>query len=214
MTPSRHQVGRQEILGREEIVGSVLSKTVGAVKKVAGLPLDAAAWALRRTPVPSKQFFIGREEILGEFVGDEARALAEDTRGERAAARRSGSCGYNSHWAHVRGEAKNGLPELSAADLAKVQALANSGNKKARKLLARLGKLAKTTSSGEEPKSSGQQQASAILKSAAAGRSISRTDLKKAIWLYAGAQSTEKERTAVGSRMLAYLNKHQVKLAA
>ncbi len=210
MNNTRHQVGRQEILGREEIVGSVLSKSVDAVKKVAGLPLDVAAWALRRTPVPSKQFFIGREEILGEFVGDEARALAEDTRGERAAARRSASCGYNSHWAHVRGDA----PELSPADLATVQSLANKGNKKAKMLLARLGKLAKTTSSGEAPKDNGRQQARQILKSAATGRSISRADLKRAIWLYAGQQSTETERTMVGSKMLAYLNKHQVRLAA
>jgi hypothetical protein len=210
-----HYVGRQEILGREEIMGSALSKTVGAIKKVAGLPLDAAAWALRRTPVPSKSMFIGRDEIMGAFVGDEARALAEDTRGERAAARRSGTCGYNSHWNYIKGE----LPELSPADLATVQALAQKGNKKARRLLAKMGKLAKQEipndkSAGEDVTSAERQQARQILKSASAGKSISRADLKKAIWLYAGKQSTEKERTLVGSKMLQFLNQRQVKLAS
>jgi hypothetical protein len=58
----------------------------------------------------------------------------------------------------------------------------------------------------------GQSAARKILSAAAAARQISRADLKKAIWLYAGKQSTEKERTAVGSKMISYLNERRVSL--
>jgi hypothetical protein len=93
--------------GRDEILGSALSKTVGAVKKIAGLPLDAAAWALRRTPVPSKSWFVGHQEILGSsFVGDDERAYAADggMADKMALQRRITSSGSNRHLAFVRGD--------------------------------------------------------------------------------------------------------------
>jgi hypothetical protein len=72
-------LGREEILGLEEILGSnvvasAASKAVNATKKIAGLPLDAVAWALKRTPTPSKSWFIGREEILGHETREQRRA--------------------------------------------------------------------------------------------------------------------------------------------
>jgi hypothetical protein len=62
------------------------------------------------------------------------------------------------------------------------------------------------------PEIQGRQAARQILDRAANTKAISRTDLKKAIQLYAGQQATETERVAVGSKMLDFLNKRQVKL--
>lgn len=58
----------------------------------------------------------------------------------------------------------------------------------------------------------GRQAARAILDSAANSKSISRADLKKAIRLYAGQQSTPSEQAAVGSKVLDFISKKQVKL--
>jgi hypothetical protein len=161
---------------------------------------------------------LGREEILGDesgaFVGDDDRILArEGSRSDGAAmSRRIASCGYNSHWNYIRGA----LPELSAADLAKVQKLAQGGNKKAQKVLARLGKLSQSAVAGDagpSPDSSdGRQQAKQILSAASSVKSISRGALRRAIWLYAGKSSTEADRTAVGKKMIGLLNERQVRL--
>jgi hypothetical protein len=62
------------------------------------------------------------------------------------------------------------------------------------------------------PEIQGRQAARTILDNAAQTKSISRTDLKKAIQLYAGQQATKAERAAVGSKMLDFINKKQVKL--
>jgi hypothetical protein len=58
----------------------------------------------------------------------------------------------------------------------------------------------------------GRREARKILDDASQAKSISRADLKRAIWLHAGAQSTEAERAAVGSKMLDFLRKQQIKL--
>lgn len=66
--------------------------------------------------------------------------------------------------------------------------------------------------SGDLADTQNRQAAKAILQGAAGSKKIARADLKKAIWLYAGKQSTVEERTAVGSKMLTYLNKNKVQL--
>ncbi len=162
--------GLDEILGRDEIVGSLLSKTVGAVKKVAGLPLDAAAWALRRTPSVARSMFVGHDEILGgAFVGDDERAYAEDggMADKMALQRRITSSGYNGHLAYVR---------------------------------------------GEDMDQQGRQSAKKILQQSVNAKSIKKSDLKRAIELYAGASATTREKTEVGSKMLDFLTKKQIKI--
>jgi hypothetical protein len=57
-----------------------------------------------------------------------------------------------------------------------------------------------------------RHKAREILDKAANEKVISRADLKQAIRLYAGEQSTPNERAAVGSKMLAFIAKKQVKL--
>ena len=162
--------GLDEILGSDEIVGSLLSKTVGAVKKVAGLPLDVAAWALRRTPSVARSMFVGHDEILGgAFIGDDERAYAEDggMADKMALQRRITSSGYNGHLAYVR---------------------------------------------GEDMDQQGRQSAKKILQQSVDAKSIKKSDLKRAIELYAGASATTREKTAVGSKMLDFLTKKQIKI--
>lgn len=188
-------VGRQEILGKDEILGRALDSKLDHVKT-------------------RSEFVLGDDvltEIVssGAFVGDDERQMArEGGASERASLRRrkDASCGYNSHWSHIRGDA-------TSTDLEKIKKLADGGNKKAKRILAKLEKLAKTNVSGEDTSQSDRQEARRILDAAASAKTISRDGLKRAIWLYAGRQSTEKERTDVGSKMLAFLNKHQVKLS-
>lgn len=149
---------------------------------------------------------------LGDFVGDEARTLAEDSKSSREADKRIASCGYNSHWNFIRGDG----PGITAADIAKVQKLAEGGNKKAKRLLARISKLSKSDAAGDAgPKpdaASERRQAKQILTAASESKAISRDALRRAIWLYAGAASTEAERTSVGRKMLALLNDNKVRL--
>jgi hypothetical protein len=188
-------VGRQEILGKDEILGRSLDSKLNR----------------RKT---SSEFVLGDDvltEIVssGAFVGDDEKQMArEGGASERASLlrRKDASCGYNSHWAHVRGDA-------TATDLDKIKKLAEGGNRKAKKILARIEKLAKSETSGDDSSQAERQEARKILDAAVAAKSISRDDLKKAVWLYAGKQSTEKERAAVGSKMIAFLNKRQVTLA-
>jgi len=220
--PNQEIVGREEIVGLEEILGAGLKDIAVAplkvVKKAATLPLDIAEWALRRAPVPSESWFIGREEICGSdseaFVGEDDQILAREGGQSEASslARRVASCGYNSHWAYIRG---NGTG-ITAADLDTVKKLADGGNKNAKKLLARLSKLAKTKVSGDAgPKpdlSSERRQAKQILSAAQTAKSISRSALRRAIWLYAGTSSSEADRMEVGKKMLSLLSERQIRL--
>jgi hypothetical protein len=64
------------------------------------------------------------------------------------------------------------------------------------------------------PELQGRRDARKILDEASQAKSISRADLRRAIWLHAGKQSTEAERAAVGGKMLDFLNKRQVKLSS
>jgi len=64
------------------------------------------------------------------------------------------------------------------------------------------------------PELQGRREARKILDDAAQAKSIARADLKRAIWLHAGKQSTEAERATVGGKMLEFLNKKQVKLSS
>ena len=66
--------------------------------------------------------------------------------------------------------------------------------------------------SGDDADSSNRQKAKKILQAAADAKTIKRADLRQAIFLYAGADSTVKERTAVGSKMIEFCNKKKIKL--
>jgi len=59
----------------------------------------------------------------------------------------------------------------------------------------------------------GRQAARQILDAAAGSKTISKDDLKRAISLYAGAQATKEEKVAVGSKVLDFLKKKQIKLS-
>lgn len=194
-------VGRQEIMGKDEILGRSLDSKLNR----------------RKT---TSEFVLGDDvltEIVssGAFVGDDERQMArEGGASERASLlrRKDASCGYNSHWTHIRGD-------VTTTDLDKIKKLATGGNKKAKKILARIEKLAKSDTSGtagssDNTEQSAKHEARKIIDAAVAAKSISRVDLKRAIWLYAGKQSTEKERAEVGSKMLTLLNKRQVQLAS
>ena len=63
------------------------------------------------------------------------------------------------------------------------------------------------------PDIQGRQAARQILDAAAGSKTISKDDLKKAISLYAGAQATKEEKVAVGSKVLDFLKKKQIKLS-
>jgi len=156
--------------------------------------------------------FVGRDEILGSFVGDEERELARDgSRADRAALRRVSSSGYNGHWKFSRASGD----DPTAALVAELKTRAAAGDLRALKALEkiRLKTASKTKVSGDATGSQVDRQAAKqILQGAAGSKKIARTDLKKAIWLYAGRQSTVEERTAVGSKMIAYLNKNKVQL--
>lgn len=59
----------------------------------------------------------------------------------------------------------------------------------------------------------GRRAARQILDAAAGSKTISKDDLKRAISLYAGAQATKEEKVAVGSKVLDFLKKKQIKLS-
>jgi hypothetical protein len=117
---------RQEILGRDEILGRFptpgrthsskaqsFARSPGyrdLVRRAAGGDQGA-----RRT-LREHDISLGREEIMGAFVGEEERELAREGGAcERTAlARRTSgtSSGYNSAWAHVRGVESKDVWEL------------------------------------------------------------------------------------------------------
>ena len=105
-------MGRDEILGSDDQLGSVASSALRTTSKVAKklvtLPIDLTERVFSATTRPLAHAFIGREEILGTFVGDdEVCAAREGSRSDRQALRRrlpASTSGYNSHWTHVRGD--------------------------------------------------------------------------------------------------------------
>jgi hypothetical protein len=164
---------------------------------------------------------LGRQEILGSFVGDEERELARDgSRADRAALRRASSSGYNSHWKYSR------TAGAEAELLEELQTRAAAGDLRAQRALAKIKqrvsenptvkgecRLQTAKSSGDASSSQVDRQAAKqVLQAAAGSKKITRADLRRAIWLYAGKQSTVEERTAIGSKMIAYLNNNKVQL--
>lgn len=64
---------------------------------------------------------------------------------------------------------------------------------------------------GDAPLTS-EQAARKMLEDAADAKSISRTNLKKAILMFAGQNATDKEKAAVGSKVLSFLSKKNVQI--
>jgi len=91
-------------------------------------------------------------------------------------------------------------------------ALAREGGACERSALRR--RLSSSSGEGESPENqSGREQARKILDAAAAAKKIARSDLKRAVALYAGPQATDKERAAVTSKVMEFLSKRQIALA-
>lgn len=65
---------------------------------------------------------------------------------------------------------------------------------------------------GSDDNLTNEQAARRMLEDAADSKLISRGNLKKAIFLFAGQNATDKERVAVGSKVLAFLNKKNVQI--
>ncbi len=111
-------VGRQEILGREEILGEfvgreeILGDDAGR-EEILGAYLDAHLDPVR---APGASYLLGREEILGGSVdADEQTIAGEEGLAERAALRRrSSSCGYNGKWTNIRAKDTDLGAELPA----------------------------------------------------------------------------------------------------
>ena len=135
---TQQNVRRQEIMGKDEILGSFV-----------GRALDA-----KLNPIKNgSQFVLGNDDLTeiitsGAFVGEEEKMLArEGGSAEKAALRRrtAASCGFNGKWAHIRGE------EATPSDLETIKKLADGGNKKAKRLLSKLAKFAaKSKVSGDD----------------------------------------------------------------
>lgn len=172
----------------------------------------------------------GSEFMMGTFVGDDELELArEGGQSEKDALRRRIGIKPGSKLAqliqeHVRSSetraiaADKKLPIEKKIDTSllgdscpELEIRAAAGDVTAQQKLA----LQKATGQcGEESSDrSNKKIAHKILKDSAASKSISRDSLKKAIWLYAGTPSTEIERTAIGKKMIAYLNNQQVILS-
>jgi hypothetical protein len=68
---------------------------------------------------------------------------------------------------------------------------------------------------GSAENQAGREQARKILDAAAAAdpRKIARADLRRAVSLYAGPQATDREKAAVASKVLEFLNKRQIAIA-
>lgn len=94
---------------------------------------------LRRSPSSSS----GREEIMGAFVGEEELALGMEGQSERAALARRTSSGYNSAWAHIRGEER----QIAREALEELRERAKAGDERARRALE---KLSKTRVDGDD----------------------------------------------------------------
>ena len=129
--------------------------------------------------------------------------------------------GFNTEGGYKYGNEGQGVPEVRTSVVKKVRA----GDPKAIAFYKAALKAGYTPSkndpglaqmSGDDVPSELQERREArrILDDAAQAKSIARADLKRAIWLHAGSQSTEAERAAVGGKMLEFLSKRQVKLSS
>lgn len=93
-------------------------------------------------------------------------------------------------------------------------ALAREGGACERAALGR--RLGLTKVQGEsDDNQTGRQQARQILDAAAAAnpKKIAKTDLQRAVALYAGPQATNRERAAVASKVMEFLSKRQIAIA-
>lgn len=86
---------------------------------------------------------------------------------------------------------------------------ADAGDVRSQKRLEELRKKRSTTSGDDLTP---EQTARKMLEDAADAKSISRGNLKKAITLFAGPNATDKERVAVGSKVLTFLSKKNVQI--
>lgn len=263
-------VGRQEILGLEEILGNAaLEEIVSSGCKVSGPALEE---------IVSSGPFVDGDEVEQALEGGSAEKKALERRLGRSA-----SCGYNSHWAHIRGEksSKKSAPKASELDPAAQQkaldairplaaqkaaqvlaayqkdgtvsdrtkkciglleaveagddsAKARYQHRRAKALsgashksmdywadlyaAAQLRKLLKQKGvklSGDDAPD-GRRQAREILDTAANAtpKQITKSDLKRAIDLWAGPQATKEEKLAIGAKMMSFIDKRKIKLAA
>ena len=88
---------------------------------------------------------------------------------------------------------------------------ADAGDVRSQKRLEAIMK-GRSKSSGEDLE--GQAAARKMLEDAADAKTISRASLKKAILLYAGQNATDKEKAAIGSKVLTFLSKKQVQITS
>ena len=81
---------------------------------------------------------------------------------------------------------------------------------------AALRRRLEASSGGEEAPENqeGRAEARKILDAAASVKKIARVDLKHAVALYAGPRATDKERAAVASKVMEFLSKRQIAVAA
>jgi hypothetical protein len=92
-------------------------------------------------------------------------------------------------------------------------ALAHEGGACEKEALKR--RLSSSSGEGDAPENqSGREQARQILDAATAAKKIARADLKRAVALYAGPQATDKEKAAVASKVMEFLSKKQIAVAA
>jgi hypothetical protein len=104
--------------------------------------------------------------------------------------------------------------------LGKVKSKALDGDARALALVGainklRLDKVPGEVVAGEDADGpSGQQAARRILEDAADSKKISRSDLKKAILLYTGKEASDRERVAVGSKVLTFLQKKNIQITS
>jgi hypothetical protein len=152
--PRTEILGREEIMGRDEILGSddvlgsvastALHTTSKVAKKLVTLPIEMTERVFSATTKPLAHAFIGRDEILGTFIGDdEVCAAREGSHSDRRALQRrapASTSGYNSHWAYIRGD------EPSGEALEELRERAKAGDARAAAILE---KRRRTTSSGE-----------------------------------------------------------------
>lgn len=103
-----------------------------------------------------------------------------------------------------------GFQQLGEEELA----LAREGGACERAALGRRLGLTKVRGVSDDNQA-GREQARQILDAAAAAnpKKIARTDLRRAVALYAGPQATDKERTAVASKVMEFLSKRQIAVA-
>jgi hypothetical protein len=113
---------------------------------------------------------------------------------------------------HLEKVTPAGLLSGDSDQLEELKLRAEAGDARAQRQLEALRKSNSKTS-GDDLVSS-RQTARKLLEDAADSKTISRTDLKRAIMLYAGNEATVDEKTAVGSKILAFLQKKNVRITS